>query len=255
MTHPLLELFNTPGNGSLSGTQIFQYRQLTPGPDDRVLARYDDGAAALVERRMGAGRALVLTTTLDSYWNTLALQRVFVPFIHRLMNYLAAYQPTPAWFTVGDVVDVARHTHTLLGSSPIAPDEDLIVEIPSGEQRRLTGENKLLTLSEQGFYEVHRTNDAAAKAIIATNIDSDESDFNTFDVAAVVETINATAGQMEAAGAAADSDAAAGSRDERSVLEQEQHQRLWWYLLLMALVVLTVETLLSNRLSGKAQQL
>jgi hypothetical protein len=170
--------------------------------------------------------------------------------MHRLMNYLAAYQTTPAWFTVGDVVDIARHTHTLLGGSPIAPDEDLIVEIPGGEQHRLQGENKLLSLTAQGFYQIHRTADTDATIVIATNIDSKESDFTALDPAAFVAAINSA--QPPADTASADSVSGTG---ERTVLEQEQKQRLWWYLLLAALLILAIETLISNRISGQTRQL
>ncbi len=38
---------------------------LTPAEGDRVLARFDDGAAAMVERRVGNGRVMAFTSTLD----------------------------------------------------------------------------------------------------------------------------------------------------------------------------------------------
>ena len=249
-SHPVLELFNTPRSGKLSATQVFQYRQLEPNDNDRILAHYDDGAVALAERQVGAGRVIVLTTTLDNHWNTLALQPVFVPLMYRLMSYLAAYQAVPSWFTVGGIVDISRHAQTLLSTEFITPDEDLIVEAPSGEQHRLSGANKLLTLTEAGFYEVHRTAAETSEIIIASNIDTRESQFAALDVEAFVAQINAADPSVVSAAA----NNVMTATTEPTPREQEQNQRLWWYLLLSALLILAVETLLSNRLSSKPQQ-
>ena len=41
---------------------------------------------ALVERRVGTGRVLVWGSTLDTYWNDLPLQPVFLPFVHRPLS-------------------------------------------------------------------------------------------------------------------------------------------------------------------------
>ena len=166
------------------------------------------------------------------------------------MSYLAAYQAVPSWFTVGDIVDISRHTQTLLSTEFIGPDEDLIVEAPSGEQHRLSGANKLLNLTEAGFYEVHRTAAETSEIIIASNINTRESQFAALDAEAFVAQINTADPSVVSAIA----DKTITATTEPIPQEQEQSQRLWWYLLLSALLILAVETLLSNRLSSKPQQ-
>ena len=56
---------------------------MTPAPGAQVLARFDDGAPALLERRVGSGRVLLWTSSLDLAWNDLPLKPVFLPFVHR----------------------------------------------------------------------------------------------------------------------------------------------------------------------------
>ena len=73
-----------------------------------MLARFDDGAVAAAERRIGGGRVIVWTSTLDDSWTDLALKPVFLPLVHQLVRYLAQYEQPPSWLTVGQVVDLAR---------------------------------------------------------------------------------------------------------------------------------------------------
>ena len=69
--------------------RVYGYRRLTAAPDARVLARFDDGQPALVERAVGRGRMLVWTSGFDLAWNDLALKPVFLPFVHQLVRTLA----------------------------------------------------------------------------------------------------------------------------------------------------------------------
>ncbi len=101
--HPVFEIFSAPRSGDLTAARMFRYRQLTPA--GTVLARFDDGAAALVERRVGTGTVLAWTSTLDSYWNDFALRPVFVPFLHQAMKHLGHYVEAKPWYTVGEVFD------------------------------------------------------------------------------------------------------------------------------------------------------
>ncbi len=78
---------------------------MTPAKDAQILARFDDGAPALVERRVGNGRVLVWTSSLDLQGNDLPLKSVFLPFVHRMVTTLASYTERPSWLTVGDVLE------------------------------------------------------------------------------------------------------------------------------------------------------
>ena len=60
--HPVFEMFAAPRSGDLTGARIFRYRQCAPAQGATVIARFDDGAAALAERRVGAGTVLTWTS-------------------------------------------------------------------------------------------------------------------------------------------------------------------------------------------------
>ena len=91
-THPLVSDAATSHGVDLSSARVFSYRHLDPDAQDRVLARYSDGRVALVENTRQQGHVLVLTTTLDTHWNDLAVQSAFLPFLHQALRYLAAFE-------------------------------------------------------------------------------------------------------------------------------------------------------------------
>jgi len=108
--HPVFEVFGAPRSGDLTAARMFRYRTCAPAQGAAVVARFDDGTVALVERRVGAGRVLAWTSSLDSYWNDLALRPVFVPFVHQAMKHLGHYAEAKAWWTVGEIIDPAELT-------------------------------------------------------------------------------------------------------------------------------------------------
>src|SRR5262245_12251989 len=122
-SHPVFEVFKAPRSGDFSAAHFFEYRAIEPLPTDRVLARYDDGAVAAVERKIGAGRVIVWTSTLDDTTSDVAVKPVFLPLLHQLVRYLARYEQTPAWMTVGQVLDLNARR-----------GRDRIVVTPSGER-------------------------------------------------------------------------------------------------------------------------
>jgi hypothetical protein len=232
--HELFEPFRAPRSGDFSSARVYGYRAVTPLAEARILARFDDGAPAVVERRVGNGRVVVWTSTLDLAWNDLPLKPVFLPFVHRVAMTLAGYSERPAWVTVGEVLDA--------GVRPAGAPEPRIVLTPGGERVTLDTEGpEVLEMAEQGFYEVRAANREAAPAlIVATNVDLAEADLTPMDPREVA------AGAMGHAGGAA---AAAGENTIVSDEEQERAQRVWWYVLFAGVVLLGLETVLGNRLS------
>ena len=117
-SHPIFELFSAPRSGDFSPAKFFRYRPLVsnaeggPGSPrvltDGVLARFDDGEVALAEKRIGDGKVLLWSSTLDTFWNDLALQPVFLPFVHQLVKYAAGYAEASPWHVVGEVLDLSR---------------------------------------------------------------------------------------------------------------------------------------------------
>jgi hypothetical protein len=237
-THQVFEVFKAPRSGDFTSAHIFRYRSFTvdPSPASRVLARYDDGAAAVVERRTGAGRVIIWTSTLDDSWTDLAVKPVYLPLVHQLVRYLARYEQTPSWLTVGQVIDLA--------SSAAQIRSDRIVVTPSGQRTTQKANSPgLLELTEQGVYEVRAGGTATGRPLaIAVNIDPAEADLAPLDPAELVAAVT---------GRATAETAEATAPEPLSREDAEKRQALWWYLLFAGVLLLAAETVISNHLSRK----
>ena len=236
-SHPIFEIFKAPRSGDFSGARVFRYRALTAGPGSRVLARFDDGAVAAAEQRIGLGRVIVWNTTVDDSWSDLALKPVFLPLVHQVVRYLARYEEPAAWRTVGQVLDLTE------GSILAGGRRDRVALTPSGRRVRLsTGSGpEFLELDEQGFYEVRSAGATEAHPpSVAVDIDPAESDLSAMDT-----------GEFTAALTGRAQPTASRTREaERMVPEDlERRQAVWWYLLLGGLLLLGTETIVSNRIS------
>lgn len=232
--HPVFEPFRAPRSGDFAAARIYGYRTVTPGPDAQVLARFDGGAAALVERRVGAGRVLLWASTLDLGWNDFALKPVYLPFVHRSMRHLAAYREPAPWLTVGQVLDASA------GAAASQPDTGVVLT-PSGRRVGLDEEGaEVLELTEQGFYELRPRTGEGVSAVVASNVDTAESDLTPIDPKAIVAATTGGSGGERRAGAVG---------QPLTPEARERSQRLWWYLLCLGILLLGADTLISNRLS------
>jgi hypothetical protein len=189
-SHPVFELFRAPRAGAFGAARFYRYRPVPAADAPRsvaatagttaadsgvvtVLARFDDGGVALLERPLGAGRALVWGSTLDSYWTNLALEPVFLPLVHQVMKRAAGFTPPRPWSVAGQVVDVG-----------LGEDEAVVVNTPRGGRIDVAAENTLLTLDEQGFYEIREARAGGGTLRLhAVNVDVAESDLSVIDAA------------------------------------------------------------------------
>jgi hypothetical protein len=248
-SHPVFELFRGPRSGDFTAARFFRYRPVDPPADARVLARFDDGTPALVERRVGEGKVLLFASTLDTYWNNLALQPVFLPFTHQLVKYAAGYAEPSPWFTAGQVLDVGRWGERgPAAGDTAAADQDgplatggieYVAVAPSGRRENMGG-SPLLRLDEQGFYSIRAAGTGDARDFaVAVNVDLAESDLTGLDPQ---ELASAVENQSPAA-----RNALAGVVTAE---DRERRQNLWWFVMAALFVLLAGETVFANRLSG-----
>ncbi|WP_419163763.1 VWA domain-containing protein [Candidatus Palauibacter sp.] len=231
--HPVFELFSAPRSGDFSGARFHRFWELEPAPGTNVLARFDSGEPALLEHTIGEGRVLVWTSTLDRYWNDLALQPVFLPFVHRLALHATGYREPERWIEAGGVLELAGLVGAAVGGS-----EWVLVD-PGGDRRPLeVGEEPTwIEFPETGFYEVAARDDADRAVTVAVNASITESDLVPVATERVIE---AVAGATPA-GPAGDG---GGTEDGEAATRRAE---LWWLLLLAAALVLGVESVLANR--------
>ena len=231
-SHPVFEIFKAPRSGDFTAARIHRYRALQTSPTDRILARYDDGAVAMAERRIGTGRVIAWTSTLDDSWNDGPKKPIYLPVVQQLVKYLARYEQAAEWSTVGQVVDLS----TLLKSRA-----ERTVMTPGGERVRVAAnEPGLLELSEQGVYEIRTGSNSTRPDRIAVNLDPAESDLTPLDPDELVAAVT---------GHAVQTTTQTSAPSEMTSEEAEKRQSIWWYLMVAGLLLLAAEMVVSNLLS------
>ncbi|MEY4635136.1 MAG: hypothetical protein RJA55_934, partial [Acidobacteriota bacterium] len=245
--HAVFEPFRAPRSGDFSTARFYSYRGVKAAKDATVLARFDTGEPALIEKVIGRGRVVMFASTIDLSWNDLALKPVFLPFVHQLGRHLSGFREQPASLTVGEVLDITAAEIAAGATSTAAANSEAgrTVLAPSGQRRdlRVNAESPTsaaaLVLVEQGFYQVRPAGREAGPVIVAAaNVSLAESNLDRMDPTELVSGVtgNGVSGP-------------AGAQDVLPDEAQELAQRVWWYLLFAGILLLIAETVLAQRLS------
>lgn len=232
--HPIFSIFSreAPGLREARFAKIMLLGPTTRVDDRRVLARYTNGAAALVEARSGEGRLLLATSTLDRDWNDLSIHPGYLPLMQQAVRYLARKH------------DQRPQTPILAGRSALVPvgarDTTLEIHPPTAARTVIEGKNLLgrkyvrfTDTDEPGFYRVLAADEGGdslrrMEADFAVNVDPRGSDLRPVE-----------ARLLPASGSAL---ASAGG--------QPAHKRrveLWHALAVGLLLLLLIESLLTLR--------
>ncbi|HXE80463.1 MAG TPA: BatA domain-containing protein [Vicinamibacterales bacterium] len=129
--HPVFQL-SRGDSGWIGAARFGRILRLSPGEEARVLARFTNGAPALLELKAASARVLVFASDLANQWNDLPLQPAFVPFVHALVQYVSpgrpplrevhvGARPGPQWAQPG----VIRESPDDPGSPRVAINVDL----------------------------------------------------------------------------------------------------------------------------------
>ena len=224
--HPVFEVFRQ--SGRLASARVFNYWRATPKEAAAVLARFEDGNPALIERSHGNGNVLLFTSSFDAGWNDLPLSPLYLPLVRQMARYLGEREER-AWYPLGQTFSarVAKN-----GEPPA-------VDAPGGErltERNLSATGELLVQArENGFYRLRYPDTSDFTAI---NLDSKESDLTRLNVDEFVAAVT---------GADIKDVAANAANEKLSKEEIEAKQRVWWMLLLGALALFVAEAALARR--------
>jgi hypothetical protein len=250
-SHPIFDEFRDPRNGNFSNIRFYRYRTLTPAPTDKVLARFDDGGAAMVERKVGAGRVIAFTSPFDDSWNDFPKRQLFLPLVHETARYLAQYQEPEAWYTVGRVLDISVPIAALVREGATGDPQAAarktsgVVMTPGGDQTALgEGGKSSLDLAEQGFYSVRLQGTGERRPFqVAVNLDPAESDLSALPPAEFVNTATGRAATTSVGGNL--------EQPELTPADIEKKQSIWWFLFVAGAAFLLGEAVLANRLSKR----
>lgn len=226
--HPIIKSLGLGESGDLGAARFHGYWSTKPTLDSDVILRFDNGQAALLEKRVGQGRVLLFTSSLDTQWNNLPRQGLYVPLVHETLRYLALHAEKKPSYTVGEPVHLVLPT-----------DSAVRVIGPNGAEAILTSataqEVFYRSTDRPGFYDVRGRQ---AQDTLAVNVSPVESDLSFVP--------------PEPIGAALVNDAPRVSVTQPTGVSSidahaEKSQRLWWWVLLAILFLGLGETLLANR--------
>jgi hypothetical protein len=157
-THPALR-----GVDELRAANFSRYVNVEPGTDDRVLIRLADGTPLALERGMGAGRVLLVTSSLGREWNDLPVQPAFVPLMAGVANHLLGGAGFTSEADLGSTLAV--RAMGLAGGRIFDPRGEAAQSLGAGSEDVL--------LDQVGFYEVVG---GGTTELVAVNFDPRESD-------------------------------------------------------------------------------
>jgi hypothetical protein len=225
-THPVFAPFAEPRFSDFTKIHFWKMRRVeTNGlANARVLARFDNGAPALLEVGLGSGKLLVLTSGWHPADSQLALSTKFVPLLYSMLEYAGGFTEQTTLVTVGAELPMPQ------GAS-IQRLDGSAVPVESGRW----------LADAPGLFKV---TDGSRSYKVAVNLDPLESKTGLLDIDGFQ-----SMGVPLHAQATRTFEQADRERKTAAAIEVESRQKLWRWLIIAALAFVLVETWFAARLS------
>lgn len=236
-SHPLFEPLAGPRYNDFTKIHFWKHLKLTLKPDAQttVIARFDNGLPALLERKLGTGRIMALTSgwqPSDSQW---ALSTKFVPFIGALLDLAGGGTGSATGVHVHDVVTLPSYQNA--GPLIIQGPDKRALSLPGGESQ-FSGTDL------PGIYVAQTT---PRETRFAVNLGAAESNTAPLELE-----------QLEQAGVRLGASQSRAERLDRvrqqRDTELEGQQKIWRWLLVLAIGTLILETYLAGLAKRQVEQ-
>jgi len=235
MSHPIFSRYSEIERESLPEIKFEKIVKLTPTSSARVLGWFSSGSPAILESDWGQGRAVLFAADPGPETNELVRHPLFVTFVNRAVEYLAADMTRISErFYVGDVVE--------RNQAGLKRGEQVELIAPDGGRSYLTpnfaGKSAHLSITDAylpGIYQI-----VAGDSLIdefAANVRAEETKqryLDPGDVAGRLEQLRPTLLSAD---------------DDRflEVIRQNRHGReIWKPILLLALCLLALEMFIAR---------
>jgi Aerotolerance regulator N-terminal/von Willebrand factor type A domain len=223
-------------NGGWADVKVFYAAVLDAG-QARVAARLADGTPLLLDKQLGEGHVVLLTSGFENLTNDLPLHPVFVAFVDRTARYLSGSERLSGSRLVDSFVQLRS------AGEPVGAATSIEVIDPDGHRPLSLAETRTVEsfrLERAGFYQIRFAN--GRDAVIAVNPDRRESDLEPLaeDVQRLWSGSSGSGGSQTAA-------AAPMAATYRAV-------SLWWYVMLLALLVVLAEVVFASGYMGTPRE-
>ena len=211
---------------ALNAARFLRYPRFEPAVGTDVIARFDDGLPAVLERKEGQGRIVLIGAPLDARNGDFPLQSAYLPFLQRLVLYTSGRDATTLWHATGQ--------SWLLPGTMKEP----AVSTPEGAILRPTRDTvgSTVALREAGVYSLYEGRVQGEPAgLLAVNAPANESDLTPVDARELLLGVRQTAVNASA------------SNEVPTPAELEARQGVWRILLAVAALLLLAESFFANR--------
>ncbi|MFN7805409.1 MAG: BatA domain-containing protein [Planctomycetaceae bacterium] len=179
--HPILAAFQGNPDAGLESTISYARFAVTGWEEAgaRVALRFDDGAPAILEKPLGLGRVILVTTSLDEQWSLWPLWPSYVPLVQEITQVAALGRGGQRGRLVGDSLEAAV---------PVAVgDASIEIQRPAGERDQVRasveGTEARFVFGpavEPGIYEARIPPPSLKTELFAVNFDTIESRLTNF---------------------------------------------------------------------------
>jgi hypothetical protein len=227
--------------GSWVGVKFFYALDVDPGagPDAaRVIVRLGDQTPLLLEKRIGEGRVVLLTSGLDNLTNDFPLHPAFVPFIEQTARYLAGSErqggarPVDAYLELRNAKERGQGVEVTdpEGKRPLTLDEAATAQS--------------LQLTEAGYYQLRLA--SGRQDEVGVNPDPKESNLDLIpdDVLAL----------WRGNGRGTSQTAPAPGQSMPAPLPNKTPESFWWYVMIFVLAAAVAESVLASRYLGTQRE-
>jgi hypothetical protein len=218
--HPILRPLDSDWLARFQG-----HWSLSAHAESDVLMQFDNTEPALLEREVGNGKVILFASSLDLEWNNLALQGLFLPFVHETLRHLVQSEKKQGSYDIGESFSL----------DPTGEGQSVQAMTPSGDDIVFANDDFVVTATEPGLISV---NVDQVDYRYAVNILPEESDFTRAAVATLYDSIINP-----------DTDITQ-SREVRTtqlIEELERPQRMWWWILISVMLLILAEAVVANR--------
>jgi len=179
-SHAALSAFQDPQSAGLANVGFKALWGVDPGPSSAVLMRASTGSPLLLLKPFGKGRVMAFTSSCDRDWTNFPVRPAFLPWVHRLVGYLAQ-EPMgrTGFFATGEKVPVPVAASE--GLTPITvrkPGGALVPPVATGDPAEPLA---FTETAEAGVYTLIDPGKPDARRAFAVNLESYESDLRYLD--------------------------------------------------------------------------
>ena len=232
-------------------TSVLVYKRIPPLMADplaggQALATLDDGTPLILQRRVGQGSVTLFTTNLHVSWTNLPVKHIFLPMVSQMVFLLAGVEQTRLQTTAGTPLSFTFKEDELPKLVEITPPTGGIERHELSRLASGTANRYLYPGTRQiGVYLIRAVDGPRPRQIpFSVNPDAEEADGRTIDEETLKKHFAGSTLVFTSP----------GEGIETTFTQLKSGTSLWDFFLTFVLIVLVVESYVSNRLTQRKSE-